>query len=225
MVITRAMEEQLKALKEAINSMKEEMKKGQDELKERMEKGQDDLKNSFKEKINIVAKKIAGRINEKIGEVEAQISDVETKVSIIEEKLQNELICAKKEMGEEMERKIRGVGENFSFVSQKVQELKKKQDPTRTNPDDRKIMPASPAKVKLSTYISKSSWQVYKTQFAIVVDTNRWSDNMKACQIEASLRGEAADLLQTLPDLGQLNFHSLYSSGEANEVFMCRLRK
>ena len=117
--------------------MKEEMKKGQDELKkkiekgldelkERMKKGQDDLKNSFEEKINIVNKQIAGRVNKKIEEVQTEIFGVKTKDSKVEEKLQNEVTCAKQEMKKKMERKIGVEEENFSLVSLKVQELDNK---------------------------------------------------------------------------------------------------
>ena len=125
--------------------MKDEMKKGQDELKERMEKVQDNLKNSFKEKINIFKEKIVVRINEKIEKAHAQVCDVEMKVGKVEEELQNKLICAEQEMEEKMERKIGKAEENFSFASQKVQELEKKLGSTRTNSDD-KIMPASPSR-------------------------------------------------------------------------------
>ena len=132
------------------------MEKNLDEIKERTEKGQDDLKNSFKEKISTIDEKIAGRINEKIGEVQAQICDAKTKVGKIEEKLQNEIICAKQEIEEKMVRKIEKLEENFSLVYKKIQDFEKKLESTRANSDDYKIMSAFLIKVKLYTYNEKS---------------------------------------------------------------------
>ncbi|GFY02090.1 uncharacterized protein TNCV_5099511 [Trichonephila clavipes] len=54
--------------------------------------------------------------------------------------------------------------------------------------------------VKLSTYDGKRSWEVYKTQFSIISEANGGTEGAKACQLAASLRGEAAEVLQTLPD-------------------------
>ncbi|GFV46647.1 uncharacterized protein TNCV_4571 [Trichonephila clavipes] len=57
--------------------------------------------------------------------------------------------------------------------------------------------PYSKPSIKLSTYEGKSSWQVYMTQFSIVADANQWDSQTKACQLAASLRADAADILQT----------------------------
>ncbi|GFT47118.1 uncharacterized protein TNCV_3747661 [Trichonephila clavipes] len=66
--------------------------------------------------------------------------------------------------------------------------------------------------VKLSTYDGKTSWEVYKTQFSIISEANGWTEGAKACQLAASLRGEAAEVLQTLPDTERLNLNSLYNA-------------
>ncbi|GFS83438.1 uncharacterized protein TNCV_513941 [Trichonephila clavipes] len=42
--------------------------------------------------------------------------------------------------------------------------------------------------------------------------TNGWTERAKACQLAASLRGEAAEVLQTLPDTERLNLNSLYNA-------------
>ncbi|GFU66145.1 uncharacterized protein TNCV_2858181 [Trichonephila clavipes] len=42
--------------------------------------------------------------------------------------------------------------------------------------------------------------------------TNGWTEAAKACQLAASLRGEAAEVLQTLPDTERLNLNSLYNA-------------
>ncbi|PRD18411.1 UNVERIFIED_CONTAM: hypothetical protein NCL1_60667 [Trichonephila clavipes] len=79
---------------------------------------------------------------------------------------------------------------------------------------ERKFVPPSPAPVlaspvsvreNLSTYDGKTNWEVYKTQLSIISDANGLTERVKTCQIAASLRGEAAELLQTLPDTERLN--------------------
>ncbi|GFX96668.1 uncharacterized protein TNCV_244551 [Trichonephila clavipes] len=66
--------------------------------------------------------------------------------------------------------------------------------------------------VKLSTYDGKTNWEVYKTQFCIISEANEWTEGAKACQLAASLRGEAAEILQTLSGTEQLNLNSLYNA-------------
>ncbi|GFW52007.1 hypothetical protein TNCV_1189371 [Trichonephila clavipes] len=74
--------------------------------------------------------------------------------------------------------------------------------------------PYSKPSIKLSTYDGKSSWQVYKTQFSIVADANQWDSQTKACQLAASLRADAADILQSLPETQRLDFDALVNALE-----------
>ncbi|GFV73825.1 uncharacterized protein TNCV_3540011 [Trichonephila clavipes] len=71
---------------------------------------------------------------------------------------------------------------------------------------------ASPVTVKLSTYDEKTNWEVYKTQSSIISEAYGWTEGVKACQLAAFLRGEAAEILQTLPDTERLNLNSLYNA-------------
>ncbi|GFV00952.1 uncharacterized protein TNCV_1387661 [Trichonephila clavipes] len=94
------------------------------------------------------------------------------------------------------------------------------------NKNESKIFPSSPVpaltspvpvtastvSVKLSTYDGKTNWEVYKTQFSIISEANDWTEGVKACQLAASLRGEAVKILQTLPDTERLNLNSLYNA-------------
>ncbi|GFW23498.1 uncharacterized protein TNCV_3805951 [Trichonephila clavipes] len=43
----------------------------------------------------------------------------------------------------------------------------------------------------------------------MISEANRWTEGAKACQLATSLRGEAAEPLQTLPDTERLNLNSL----------------
>ncbi|GFX71304.1 uncharacterized protein TNCV_2453161 [Trichonephila clavipes] len=49
-------------------------------------------------------------------------------------------------------------------------------------------------------------------QFSIISEANGWTEGVKARQLAASLRGEAAEILQTLPDTERLNLNSLYKA-------------
>ncbi|GFU12275.1 gag-Pol polyprotein [Trichonephila clavipes] len=56
--------------------------------------------------------------------------------------------------------------------------------------------------------------RLYKTQFSIVADANQWDSQTKACQLAASLRADAADILQTLPETQRLDFDALANALE-----------
>ncbi|GFT72300.1 uncharacterized protein TNCV_3608691 [Trichonephila clavipes] len=56
------------------------------------------------------------------------------------------------------------------------------------------------------------NWKVYKKQFSIISEANGWTEGAKACQLAASLRGEATEVLQTLPDTERLKLSSLYNA-------------
>ncbi|GFY21016.1 uncharacterized protein TNCV_3990601 [Trichonephila clavipes] len=53
------------------------------------------------------------------------------------------------------------------------------------------------------------NWEVFKTQFSIISEDNGWTEGAKACQLAASLRGEAVEVLQVLLDTERLNLKSL----------------
>ncbi|GFT23546.1 uncharacterized protein TNCV_3510511 [Trichonephila clavipes] len=64
----------------------------------------------------------------------------------------------------------------------------------------------------LYTYDGKTNWDMYKIQFGIISETNRWTEGVKSCQLVASLRGEAAEVLQILTNTELLNLYSLYNA-------------
>ncbi|GFT18379.1 hypothetical protein TNCV_3216481 [Trichonephila clavipes] len=88
---------------------------------------------------------------------------------------------------EQDEERIEGVAENFSLISQRVEDLEKKLQ-AGGNENKSTIVPVSAypepvlatsvpvtaftGPVKLSTYDGKTNWEVYKTQFAIISETN-----------------------------------------------------
>ncbi|GFX75703.1 uncharacterized protein TNCV_3575281 [Trichonephila clavipes] len=185
------MDEQLKALLRSINALKsgqDDMQKSQEETEERMEKGQQETK----------------KVEEKIERIKEQV----------EERIK-----------EQVEERIEGLAEKFSLISQRMEDLEKKLlDGGNENKDKSMPVPAfsepvlvSPVPVtaftgpvKLSTYDGKTNWEVYKTQFCLISEANGWNEGVKACQLAASLRGKAAEVLQALLDIERLNLNSLY---------------
>ncbi|GFU75504.1 retrovirus-related Pol polyprotein from transposon 412 [Trichonephila clavipes] len=115
------------------------------------------------------------------------------------------------------ERYQRGAG-NFSLISQRLKDFDKllacgnATNESKFVPAAPVPVPASPVSVKLYTYDRKTNWEVYKIQFGIISEANRWTEEVKACQLVASLRGEAAEVLQTLTDTELLNLNSLYNA-------------
>ncbi|GFX02199.1 uncharacterized protein TNCV_137751 [Trichonephila clavipes] len=142
------------------------------------------------EKINSVEEKIALKVEEKIAVVEEIIVVVEEKIVVVEEK---------------KEKLLPGGNEN-----------KNQRIPLPALP---KPVLASPVPVtaftwpvELSTYDGKAKWEVYKTQLSIISEGNGWIEGVKACQLAASIRGEAAKILQILPDTERPNLKPLYNA-------------
>ncbi|GFV24821.1 uncharacterized protein TNCV_882891 [Trichonephila clavipes] len=136
---------------------------------------------------------------------------------------QEELKNTLEEKINKMEKKIENVKELFDErmeeMSQLVKYIEKKLLACGETKSENKFvpaspvpMPASPVSVKLYTYDGKTNWEVYKIQFGIISEANRWTEEVKACQLVASLRGEAAEVLQTLTDTELLNLSSLYNA-------------
>ncbi|GFV73831.1 uncharacterized protein TNCV_3540071 [Trichonephila clavipes] len=177
------------------------MQKGQ----ERMQKCQEDLKNALEKKID--------NVEEKINSVDEKIAlKVEEKIAVVEEKNVEQV---EERIREQVDERIEEVAGNFS---QRVEDLEKKllacekMNENKFVPTSAVPVCASPVSVKLSTYDGKTYWEVYKTQFCIISEANGWNEGVKACQLAASLRGEAAEVLQTLPDIERLNLNSLYNA-------------
>ncbi|GFW05847.1 uncharacterized protein TNCV_603191 [Trichonephila clavipes] len=201
------MDEQLKALLDGINALKsgqEDMQKSQEEtnneLKDTMEKGQEETKQEMQKEEKIALK-------------------VEENISVVEEKIEKKV--------EQVKERIEQVVENFSLLSQQKEDLEKKLLAGGNENKSKSVyvsafpeqvlaspvpVPASPVSVKLSTYDGKTNWEVYKIQFCVISEANVCNEGVKVCQLAASLRGQADEILQTLPDIERLNLNSLYNA-------------
>ncbi|GFY17214.1 uncharacterized protein TNCV_1089931 [Trichonephila clavipes] len=153
------------------------------------------------------------------GQQKALLEAINTLKNIIEnvEKRQEELRNILEKKIEQVEKRYERVAGSFSLISQRVEDFEKKLIACGNETNESKFVPAalvpvpaSPVSVKLYTYDGKTNWEVYKIQFGIISEANRWTEEVvKACQLVASLREEAAEVLHTLTDIELLNLNSI----------------
>ncbi|GFY02356.1 gag-Pol polyprotein [Trichonephila clavipes] len=205
MPTTRAMEAQFQTLLEKLTEMNANMGEMKSELTASMNANMGELNNKLtanKEELKSDLKGIGDKLttmDKKFEEMEGRIESVENKFEDMESKLEAKIFEKVDEVSisfrsdlEKLKQKVMtGQGDEFKFQA-----------------------PYSKPSIKLSTYDGKSSWQVYKTQFSIVADANQWDSQTKACQLAASLRADAADILQTLPETQRLDFDALVNALE-----------
>ncbi|GFV14564.1 uncharacterized protein TNCV_3999151 [Trichonephila clavipes] len=206
------MDEQLKALLEGINALKS----GQEETKQEMQKGQQETQKGL-EDMQKSQEETENELKERMENMQRSQEETKERMEKSQEDLRNTL-----------EKKIDSVEEKIALkVEEKLVVVEEKWKRNFRKCDERKqVCPcffrtcaffciasdtSSPVSVKLSTYEGKNNWEVYKTQFSIISEANGWTEGVKACQLAASLRGEAAEILQSLPDTERLNLNSLYN--------------
>ncbi|GFY03861.1 gag-Pol polyprotein [Trichonephila clavipes] len=141
-------------------------------------------------------------IGDKLTTMDKKFEEMEGRIESVENKFENKFV--------DIENKFEN---KFEDMESKLEKLKQKVM-TGQGDEFKFQAPYSKPSIKLSTYDGKSSWQVYKTQFSIVADANQWDSQTKACQLAASLRADAADILQTLPETQRLDFDALVNALE-----------
>ncbi|GFW29538.1 uncharacterized protein TNCV_1549491 [Trichonephila clavipes] len=198
MPTTRAMEAQFQTLLEKLTEMNANMGEMKSELTASMNANMGEMKSELKSDLKGIGDKLT-TMDKKFEEIEGRIESVENKFEDMESKLEAKIFEKVEEVSisfrsdlEKLKQKVMtGQGDEFKFQA-----------------------PYSKPSIKLSTYDGKSSWQVYKTQFSIVADANQWDPQTKACQLAASLRAKAAEILQTLPETQRLDFDALVNALE-----------
>ncbi|GFW58053.1 uncharacterized protein TNCV_2741991 [Trichonephila clavipes] len=223
MPTTRAMEAQFQTLLEKLTEMNANMGGIKSELTTNIAEVNTKLTNvneqisTNKEELKSDLKGIGDKLttmDKKFEEMEGRIESVENKFENkfvdIENKFENKFEDMKSKLEAKIFEKVEEVSISFRSDLEKL-----KQKVMTGQGDEFKFQaPYSKPSIKLSTYDGKSSWQVYKTQFSIVADANQWDSQTKACQLAASLRADAADILQTLPETQRLDFDALVNALE-----------
>ncbi|GFT31357.1 gag-Pol polyprotein [Trichonephila clavipes] len=228
MPTTRVMEAQFQTLLAKLTEMKSDltasmnanMGEMKSELTASMNANMGELNNKLtanKEELKSDLKGIGDKLttmDKKFEEMEGRIESVENKFENkfvdIENKFENKF----EDMESKLEAKIFEKVEDVSISFRSDLEKLKQKVMTGQGDEFKFQAPYSKPSIKLSTYDGKSSWQVYKTQFSIVADANQWDSQTKACQLAASLRADAADILQTLPETQRLDFDALVNALE-----------
>ncbi|GFX31589.1 gag-Pol polyprotein [Trichonephila clavipes] len=160
------------------------------EMKSELTANKEELKSDLKD------------IGDKLTTMDKKFEEMEGRIESVENKFENKFV--------DIENKFEN---KFEDMESKLEKLKQKVM-TGQGDEFKFQAPYSKPSIKLSTYDGKSSWQVYKTQFSIVADANQWDSQTKACQLAASLRADAADILQTLPETQRLDFDALVNALE-----------
>ncbi|GFS37746.1 gag-Pol polyprotein [Nephila pilipes] len=125
---------------------------------------------------------------------------VENKVTSVETKILK--------MGESLKKKVRENSEEaLGNVNKEIEDLKEQMSNGHEKPK-RAFIP-SLATIKLLTFDGKTSWQVYKTQFTMVAEANRWNSRGKDFHLAASLRRDSAHSLEILPEEQRHDFQAL----------------
>ncbi|GFW65555.1 retrovirus-related Pol polyprotein from transposon 412 [Trichonephila clavipes] len=196
--LTASMNANMDELNTKLTNVNEQISANKEELKS-------DLK-GIGDKLTTMDKKF----EEMEGRIESVENKFENKFVDIENKFENKF----EDMESKLEAKIFEKVEDVSISFRSDLEKLKQKVMTGQGDEFKFQAPYSKPSIKLSTYDGKSSWQVYKTQFSIVADANQWDSQTKACQLAASLRADAADILQTLPETQRLDFDALVNALE-----------
>ncbi|GFU38525.1 gag-Pol polyprotein [Trichonephila clavipes] len=159
-------------------------------------------------------------IGDKLTTMDKKFEEMEGRIESVENKFENKFVDIEnkfenkfEDMESKLEAKIFEKVEDVSISFRSDLEKLKQKVMTGQGDEFKFQAPYSKPSIKLSTYDGKS-WQVYKTQFSIVADANQWDSQTKACQLAASLRADAADILQTLPETQRLDFDALVNALE-----------
>ncbi|GFW27160.1 hypothetical protein TNCV_93861 [Trichonephila clavipes] len=192
-----------------LTNVNEQISANMDELNNKLTTNKEELKSDLKgigDKLTTMDKKF----EEMEGRIESVENKFENKFVDIENKFENKFEDMESKLDAKIFEKVEDVSISFRSDLEKL-----KQKVMTGQGDEFKFQaPYSKPYIKLSTYDGKSSWQVYKTQFSIVADANQWDSQTKACQLAASLRADAADILQTLPETQRLDFDALVNALE-----------
>ncbi|GFU90866.1 retrovirus-related Pol polyprotein from transposon 412 [Trichonephila clavipes] len=202
MPTTRAMEAQFQTLLEKLTaSMNANMGEMKSELTASMNANMTEMKSELTANKEELKSDLKG-IGDKLTTMDKKFEEMEGRIESVENKFENKFV--------DIENKFEN---KFEDMESKLEKLKQKVM-TGQGDEFKFQAPYSKPSIKLSTYDGKSSWQVYKTQFSIVADANQWDSQTKACQLAASLRADAADILQTLPETQRLDFDALVNALE-----------
>ncbi|KAJ8915440.1 hypothetical protein NQ315_003201 [Exocentrus adspersus] len=240
------MEESLKQLMEMLSAVKasqEEMKTGQEkmkvsqeEMKEDMKSGQEEMKVSqeeMKDKFEVSQEKLEEKLQNHQMQLREELKGMQVKV---QDDLQ-EMKTTIEECTDKFDAKLREFEEVVEDeINQVKEEMNKKIEDLETKFTQLSTTAliktegtvTTPSKVKVPTYDGKVSWNTYLRQFEAVA--RNWREEDKATSLIAALRGEALEVLRTIPEASS-NYVTLtsalerrYGDAHLQHVYQAQLR-
>ncbi|KAJ8921702.1 hypothetical protein NQ315_010612 [Exocentrus adspersus] len=200
------MEDSMKQLMEMLSAMKA----SQEEMKEDMRRGKEELKEDLK----IGQEELKEDMRRVQEEMKANQEEMKQK---LEDKLQEMKTTIEKEINQEKE----GVKEDKKEINKKIEDLS-------TTGIIKTEGSVAATKIKVPTYDGKVSWNTYLRQFEAVV--RNWREEEKATSLIAALRGEALEVLRTIPE-GSQDYKAVtsalekrYGDAHLQHVYQAQLR-
>ncbi|KAJ8914138.1 hypothetical protein NQ315_016216 [Exocentrus adspersus] len=238
--------EMLSAMKASQEQMKEDMKRGQEEMKEDMKSSQQKLEEKLEdnreymkrgqEEMKANQEELKQKLEDKLQEMKTTIEDsntkLENKFKEFEEVVEEEITQVKEEV-KAIEGELSHMKEDAKAdkkeMNKKMEDLETKfRQLSTTGVIKTEGTVTTPSKVKVPTYDGKVSWNTYLRQFEAVV--RNWREEDKATSLIAALRGEALEVLRTIPE-ASLNYAVLtsalerrYGDAHLQHVYQAQLR-
>ena len=202
------------------------------------------------EKFEENARKMEEKLEENARKMEEQFEEnakkVEENVRKMEEKLEENARKTEenvKKIEEKFDGKFEKVEEQVEFLKNKIKQLENMAVNPNLGEKEVKTVPniekeewvyegeGSGMKFKLPNFDGKSSWSTYVTQFEAIAMANRWTEQQKAISLTAALRGDAADILRSIPKDQRYCYKTLfarlenrYGDGHLQQVYKAQLR-
>ncbi|XP_075157143.1 uncharacterized protein LOC142230381 [Haematobia irritans] len=87
------------------------------------------------------------------------------------------------------------------------------------------------SKIKTPVFDGSTSFDVFKFQYEMVASRNLWNDDDKAIELLLALKGNAADVIQSIPAASRNNYNEViaalqrkYGGEHKQDVFKMELR-
>ncbi|GFX49567.1 hypothetical protein TNCV_4902091 [Trichonephila clavipes] len=117
---------------------------------------------------------------------------------------------------EELKSDLKGIGDKLTTMDKKFEEMEGRIESVENKFEDMesKLEAKIFEKIEDVSISFRSDLEKLKQKVMTVADANQWDSQTNACQLAASLRADAADILQNLPETQRLDFDALVNALE-----------
>uniref|UniRef100_T1I4L2 Retrotransposon gag domain-containing protein n=1 Tax=Rhodnius prolixus TaxID=13249 RepID=T1I4L2_RHOPR len=135
--------------------------------------------------------------------------DITTQISRMQEEMKNEIGKVQEEVNQVQKEMRDGKAEMEKKIDEVEQYVRRRLESAGTghpeNEGPRPVHGAGP-RIKPPAYDGTSSWANYVLQFNAAASANSWTERDKVTSLIVSLRGEALDILQSIPEAHRQDF-------------------